>query len=97
MTALDCKRSTISLDDVVKIVGGVFKGKRGTIRFINKQTVFLWNKDFHQTNGLFVEQTRNIEILGAEHLRKEGAGGVASMNRMRRDPLQGKEVLITAG
>lgn len=47
VTALDCKRSTISLEDVVKIVGGVFKGKRGTIRFINKQTVFLWNKDFH--------------------------------------------------
>lgn len=55
VTALDCKRSTISLEDVVKIVGGPFKGKRGTIRFINKQTVFLWNKDFHQTNGLFVE------------------------------------------
>ena len=55
ITALDAQRNTISLDDVVKIVSGPLKGKRGTIKFINKHTVFLWNKEFHQTNGLFVE------------------------------------------
>lgn len=62
--------------------------------------VFLWDRAFHQTNGIFVEKTRNIEILGNEHMaQRQGGGGaaIANMNKRTYEPLRGKDVLITSG
>lgn len=104
VTGLDSNRNTLQLDTVVKVINGPYKGKRGVIKYIHKQTIFLWNRDFHQTNGLFVEKNSNIQILGGEHIINpampggpQSNGAVASLNKVRRDPLQGKEVLITGG
>jgi transcription elongation factor len=67
------------------------------VKYIYKDILFLWDRDFHQTNGLFVEKTRNLAALGAEHMKvAEGAGG-ASMNKRTRDPLLHKDVLISSG
>lgn len=62
--------------------------------------MFLWDKAFQQTNGLFVEKTRNVEILGTEHMntkKQDGGAAMATMNKRTFDPLKGKEVLITKG
>ena len=83
---------------MVKIVNGKFKGRKGVIKYIFKTIVFLWDRDFQQTNGLFVESTKNLVILGGEHIKgREGSAALASMNKRIRDPLLGKEVLITGG
>jgi transcription elongation factor len=47
------------------------------------------------TNGVFVEKTRNVVILGDEHIdnNQDGAG----MNRRLKDKLQDKIVMIMKG
>ena len=56
-SAIDSQRNTIYPDNVVRIVSGKNKGRKGVIKYINKNTVFLWDRDFQQTNGIFVEST----------------------------------------
>ena len=67
---------------------------KGTIRYVIKNYLFLYNKEFRLTNGIFVEQSRNVLILGAEHLK---AGSSVQLNRRFRDSLIGKEVEIIKG
>lgn len=48
----------------------------------------------------FVEKARNVEILGTEHMnhqKQAGGAAMATMNKRTKDPLRGKEVLITGG
>ena len=66
--SVDAKRNTIYHNNVVKIINGVYQGRKGVIKYLHKDVVFLWDKAFQQTNGLFVEKTRNVEILGTEHM-----------------------------
>jgi transcription elongation factor len=82
---------------VVKIIGGKYKGRKGVIKYINKNILFLWDKEFIQSNGIFVENTSNVLILGDEHMKQNDAGAVASMNRRIKDSIIGKEVLIVKG
>ncbi len=52
----------------MKIVNGPYKGKKGVIRNIFKNFVFLYNQDFVSTNGIFVDKSENLEIMGSELL-----------------------------
>lgn len=65
---IDCKRNPITKDDTVKLINGPYKGKKGVIRNIFKNIVFLYNQDFVSTNGIFVDKTENVEIMGSELL-----------------------------
>ena len=67
--AIDSQRNTIYPDNVVKITQGKYKGRKGVIKYIFKNTLFLWDKEFYQTNGIFVENSRNVLILGDEHIK----------------------------
>lgn len=69
----------------------------GPIRHYDRNYLFLWHKDFFQTNGIFVESCRNIEILGSDFVKGESGKPIASQNRIIRDPLVGKIVVISAG
>ena len=71
----------------------------GTIRHGHKHYIFLWNKEFVQSNGIFVVNSRNTEILGVEFLEKgQGEGlAVANQNRLLKDKLVGKFVFVTQG
>ena len=56
----------------------------------------MWHKEFRQSNGIFVEQTANLKIQGAEFIKKTGK--IASgANRRQVDPLVGKTVIIIGG
>lgn len=66
--AIDARRNPITKDDTVKIIGGPYKGKKGVIRNIFRNFVFLYNQDFVSTNGIFVDKTENLEIMGSELL-----------------------------
>jgi len=52
----------------------------GTIRHGHKHYIFLWNKEFVQSNGIFVVNSRNTEILGVEFLEKGQGEGLAVAN-----------------
>lgn len=80
----------------MKIINGQYQGRKGVIKFIVKNVIFLWDREFYQTNGIFVVKSRDVLILGEEHM-KEKSGAFASNNRRLRDPLIGKDVEITKG
>ena len=44
----------------MKCVEGKYKGKKGVVKHIFKTVLFLWDKDFPATNGIFVEKSRNV-------------------------------------
>lgn len=93
VSTLDHGGNFVSIGDTVKVVEGVNKGLKGIIRNIHQNTIFLHNKEFMETLGIFVEINRNILILG-DDLAHRGMG--APMSK-RKDPLVGKIVTICRG
>ena len=101
MRGLDSLRHSITKGDSVKIVDGPNKGKKGTIVHLHKNIVYLYNPEQSSNNGLFVDKTRNLIILGAELLtgpnddltkRKRSI-----LSNPRRDELFNKLVRIKSG
>lgn len=90
--AQDMRGNTISIDNIVRCMDGRFKSKKGVIRHINKNTLFLWDREFATTHGIFVEKTRNVALLGAEYENNNKLGA-----HIRRDELIDKIVLINGG
>lgn len=95
ITAVDQRGHSIDIDSVVECIGGMHKGKRGVVRNVGKNSLFLWDKEFIETNGIFVEQTKNVLIKGHTLINKEGE--TMSMNRKGRDKLIGQYVIVTKG
>ena len=90
----------LGIDDVVKCVDqSVYKGRKGIIKNICKPCVFLWDpKDFAHSGGIFCESTRYIQILGTEFLKGDNQNtAVAGLNRIMRDKMTHKQVLILKG
>ncbi len=59
----------------MKIINGLYKGKKGVIKNIFKNYAFLYNQDFVSTHGIFVDKTENLEILGSELLNDYCSNG----------------------
>jgi transcription elongation factor len=95
----DKNNNTLAMDQVVKVMEGPHRGMNGTIRHGHKHYIFLWNKEFVQSNGVFVVNSRNTQILGVEFLEKNSGEGlaVANQNRLLKDKLVGKFVFVTQG
>lgn len=51
----DLEGNEISNDITVKVIKGPKTSKIGVVKRIYKKYVFMWNKDFKQSNGYFVE------------------------------------------
>jgi ribosomal protein L24 len=83
---LDSKRNPITKNDTVKIINGHYKGKKGVIMNIYKNVVFLHNVDFAATNGIFVDKTENIEIMGSELLADNEFNSYGSKVNFKRIP-----------
>ena len=96
-SCIDSHQNTLHIDNMVKCVSGRYQGRKGAIRFIVKNTLFLWDKEFYQTNGLFVDSSRNVQILGDEHIKEGNAGAVGGVNKRFKDKLLYKDVVITMG
>ena len=69
LSAHDHDNFTLSLDSVVKVSSGPKRGTIGSIRHAFKTYLFLYNKEFVQSNGIFVENSRNVSICGAEFMK----------------------------
>ena len=92
----------MTIDDVVKCTAenSEYIHKKGIIKNICKNCLFLWDpKDFAASNGIFTEIPRNVMILGTEFLKGgiQDSGAVASQNRIIRDKLKDKVILIIKG
>ena len=100
ITALDSMRNSIAVGDLVRIIDGENKSRRGTIVHIYKDYIFLFGTDQSTNNGLFVERRRNLLILGAEMLHNTGGPGRdrrSKMDNPRHDDLLGKQIRIQSG
>jgi hypothetical protein len=53
---------------------------------IFKNFVFLYNIDFTQTNGIFVDRSENIEIMGSELLVDNELNTTGGRVNIRRAP-----------
>lgn len=69
LSAHDHDNYTLSYDAVVKVREGARKGMIGSIRHAFKTYLFLYNKEFVQSNGIYVENSRNVSICGAEFMK----------------------------
>lgn len=89
----------MAIDQMVKVVSGPNKGTIGPIRHYDRNYLFLWNREFVQSNGIFVESCRNVEILGRDFVKgdPDTNKAIASQNKIVRDPLVGKVVIIKGG
>ena len=85
----DRSRHPITKDDVVKVLEGPMRGKRGTIMFISNDMLFLHNRALSETLGIFVEKGRNVAHLAAEMTQGN--------QRRGQHEFVGKEVTILRG
>jgi transcription elongation factor SPT5 len=93
VSTLDHGGNYVSIGDIVKVVEGPNKGLKGIIRYIHQNTMFLHNKEFIETLGIFVEINRNVLILGDDLAHR----GMAAPANRRKDVLIGKIVTICRG
>ena len=98
---IDVKKNPLVKGDKIKVVFGYNKGKKGVIKCIFKNFVFLYNQEFSSTNGIFVDKTDHLEIMGSELLEDTAQTKGVKIN-LRSVPdhlkgLMGKPVRITKG
>lgn len=67
------------------------------IRHAYNKYLFLWHKEYVQSNGIFVESSQNVEIQGARFMKGSQGQAIASQNRLGRDPLLNKTVIVVQG
>jgi len=82
---------------MVKVREGTNRAISGPIRHGYRHYLFLFNKEFVQSNGIFVEDSKNVTILGAEFIQGNSDQAVVNQNRMIRNPMVGKVVVIIHG
>ena len=98
-TGIDCRRNPITRDNIIKVVNGPYKGTKATIKCLYKRFVFLHNNEIIQSNGIFVDLSDNIEILGSELLMENGENGRLNQRKIPEETkkLLGKEIHIIRG
>lgn len=100
INGIDGKKNPITKDDTVKVISGPYKGTKAVIKNIYKYYVFLHNNDYIQSNGIFAENSDNIEILGSELLiDTDGTRGRVNRKMIPEEirSLIGKTVKIIMG
>ena len=85
LSGRDCQGNALGLDQMVKVREGANKGISGPIRHGYRHYLFLFNKEFVQSNGIFVEDCKNVIILGAEFMKGTTGQAVVNQNRMVKD------------
>lgn len=55
----------ITLDCMVQITEGQFKGKTGVVKHIYNDSIFLYNTEFVGSSGIFVESANNCYLTSS--------------------------------
>ena len=98
LSGRDAKGNALVHDSMVKCINGPNKNIIAPIRHSFKNYLFLWSKDFVQSNGIFVMNCVDVVLLGDEFMKGSSSGqAIASQNRMTKDPKVGKQVVIIGG
>lgn len=103
----DSKGLPLQIDDPVKVTErtSMFADQTGIIKNMVRDKLFLWSDKFlSQSNGIFVESCKNVRIQGHDIITKQqarpdhiGSRGPINQNRIQRDKLINKKVIIIRG
>eukprot|EP00958_Prasinococcus_capsulatus_P000477 scaffold44_cov411-Prasinococcus_capsulatus_cf.AAC.2 len=74
-TAQDQFANTIQAGDMVAVIDGDGKGKRGTVKHIHKGIVFVHSRDVHVHNGMMAMKARHCKVLGGKNSDAGRVGG----------------------
>eukprot|EP00123_Amoebidium_parasiticum_P017793 comp23990_c0_seq1/m.42637 comp23990_c0_seq1/g.42637 ORF comp23990_c0_seq1/g.42637 comp23990_c0_seq1/m.42637 type:complete len:1051 (-) comp23990_c0_seq1:111-3263(-) len=84
--ALDNGHNSISVDDQVSVVDGVFKGRKGTVKHIFRAFVFLHSHEQLENGGIFVVRAKQCLLAGG---KPGGQGGFGGMGLVPQSPRGG--------
>lgn len=96
ISTLDHNSNFISIGDTAKVGDGNNKGVKGVIKYIYQNSVFLYtslDSLFSETLGVFVENNRNLSIMGDDTNNR----GMAAPPNKKRNPLINKVAFICRG
>lgn len=74
LSGRDAKGNALIHDSMVKCISGPYKDLIAPIRHSFKNHLFLWHKNFVQTNGIFVMSCQDVVLLGDEFMKGESEG-----------------------
>lgn len=82
VTSIDSKRNPITKENRIKIINGPYKGAKGVIKNIYKHYIFIYDKEYVKTNGIFCEINNNVELLGSELLVENSEKGKVNLRKV---------------
>lgn len=62
--SLDSENNTIQRKDIVKVVDGVHSGRKGEVKHLYRNFVFLFSQVYLEHGGIFVCKTRHVSLAG---------------------------------
>ncbi|KAF6200841.1 hypothetical protein GE061_005288 [Apolygus lucorum] len=74
--ALDSENNTIQRRDMVNVIDGMHNGRKGEVKHIYRNYVFLYSNQHLEHGGIFVCKTRHIQLAGGN----KGADSLALTN-----------------
>lgn len=80
INGIDAKGFPMAKNDTARVINGRNAKVKGQVKNIYKGIVFLHNNEFVETNGIFAENCRNVEILGSDLLMNSG-GTIGRVNK----------------
>ena len=109
--ALDKRRQQVSVNDVIRVVEGQFKGYSGKVKQISRRFLFVQSNQHMQDAGAFVVQAQHVTLAGSQSTKDlsmlsmgliSSDNSVPRRNVSRRNvgralPICGKTVRITKG
>ncbi|CAI2358727.1 unnamed protein product [Moneuplotes crassus] len=94
ISTLDHNGNFMSIGDPVRVIDGPNRNLKAIIKNIHHNSIFLYNKEFIETLGYFVENNKSIAMRGAEDPSRRM---MIPLTNKRNDPLLGKVVNICRG
>lgn len=86
-TAFDSAHNTIGCNDVVNVVEGAHAKQTGTIKHIEKQTVWLHSTNHLKNAGIFVAKARTLVLAGNKQRNNTLAEGYMGMVSPHNTPM----------
>eukprot|EP00599_Poterioochromonas_sp_BG-1_P011272 CAMPEP_0173156230 /NCGR_PEP_ID=MMETSP1105-20130129/14646_1 /TAXON_ID=2985 /ORGANISM="Ochromonas sp., Strain BG-1" /LENGTH=1165 /DNA_ID=CAMNT_0014072945 /DNA_START=63 /DNA_END=3557 /DNA_ORIENTATION=+ len=74
--ALDASQNSMGVGDTVHVLSGPSSKLSGTIKHINKATLWLHSNTYHKNSGIFVVRGRNVALAGVS-ANNSGGGSMS--------------------
>eukprot|EP00041_Stephanoeca_diplocostata_P027780 m.771705 g.771705 ORF g.771705 m.771705 type:complete len:1102 (+) comp23245_c0_seq1:58-3363(+) len=63
-SAVDCDRNEIRKKTIVKVLEGPCKGRRGAVLHVHRSSLFIYQREILENNGVYVVRSRHVKVAG---------------------------------